>query len=62
MAERQDERESSHRRNRKNPADATSGNKPGAMHGVGNQTERPDLEQKIDESRGPGERTGEDAG
>jgi hypothetical protein len=37
---------------------STAGSKPGAMHGVGKETERPDLEQKIDESRGPGERTG----
>jgi hypothetical protein len=41
------------------PDEATAGSKPGEVGGVGVETERPDLEQKIDESRGPGERTGD---
>jgi hypothetical protein len=46
--------------NRANPAKARTGNRPGAMHGVGKEAERPDLEQKIDESRSPAERTRKD--
>ncbi len=46
------------RKRQERPESATAGNKPGGMHGIGKETERPDLEQKVDESRGPGERTG----
>ena len=61
MTGRQDDRGAAGK-GRADPEGATAGNKPGSMHGVGEETERPDLEQKIDESRGPGERTGKDRG
>lgn len=61
MTERRDERGGSGEK-RAGADKTTSGNKPGAMHGIGKQTERPDLEQKVDESRGPGERTGDAKG